>query len=82
MRGITSRVDIVWSSNGSLLKVIQGLNHSSTLSTSVLYTDFYIIPQLSTADDDRNFRCEISINAALLVQSSNNVTLNVTGKQL
>ena len=82
MRGITSRVDIVWSSNGSILKVIQGLNHSSTSNTSVLYTDTYVISQLSTTDEGRNFQCEISINGTSLVKVSNEVTLNVTGKSL
>ena len=80
VRGITSRVDIEWSSDGSILKVIQGLNHSSTLNTSVLYADIYIIPQLSTTDEGRNFQCEMSINATSLVKVSNDVTLNVTGK--
>ena len=80
VRGITSRVDIVWSSNGSILKLIQGLNNTFTSNTSVLYIDTYVIPQLRSTDEGRDIQCEISINAASLVQISKDVTLNVTGK--
>ena len=83
VRGITSRVDIVWSSNGVILATIVGLNYNSTTTNGlVLYTNIYTIPQLSTADEGRNFQCEIIINAISLVTASNNVTLNVTGKHL
>ena len=80
VRGITSRVDIVWSSNGLILKRTEGFNHTSTLNNAVLYTDIYTIPQLSTADEGRNIQCEIFVNAVSSVTASDNVTLNVTGK--
>ena len=81
-KGITSRVDIVWSSNESILKRIEGFNHTSTSNNSVIYTDIYTIPQLSTADEGRNLQCDIYINGILLVTASDSVTLNVTGKHL
>ena len=79
VRGITSRVDIVWSSNGSTLKTTEGLNHTSTSNNAVIYTDVYTIPQLSTADEGRIIQCEIVINDTLSVLASDTVTLNVTG---
>jgi len=80
VRGITSKVDIVWSSNGSILKRTERFNYSFTSNTSVSYTDSYTIPQLNTADEGRNFQCEIIINATSSVTASDSVTLNVTGK--
>ena len=82
VRGITSRVDIVWSSNGLMRKTIEGFNHTSTSNNSVIYTDIYTIPQLNTSDEGRNLQCDIYINGILLVTASDSVTLNVTGKQL
>ena len=82
VRGITSRVDIVWSSNGLMLKLTKGINHTSTSNNSVIYTDIYTIPQLNTADEGRNLQCDIYINGILLVTTSDSVTLNVTGKHL
>ena len=77
VRGITSRVDIVWSSNGSELKRIEGLNHSSMTNDSVIYKEFYTIPQLSTLDESRTLMCDVLINT---VMAKDNITLNVTGK--
>ena len=82
VRGITSRVDIVWSSNGLMLKLTEGFNHSSTSNNSVIYTDIYTIPQLNTSDEGRNIQCDTFINAISTVTASDNVTLNVTGKDL
>ena len=82
VRGITSRVDIVWSSSGLMLKRIEGFNHTSTSTNTVIYTDIYTIPQLNTSDEGRNLQCDIYINGILLVTASDSVTLNVTGKYL
>ena len=80
VRGITSRVDIVWSSNGVELNRTQGLNHSSTSIDSVLYIEFYTIPQLSTLDEGRTITCHVTINSMSPVTATDDVTLNVTGK--
>ena len=80
VRGITSRVDIVWSSNGSELQRTEGLVHSSTTDDSVLYTEFYTIPQLSTLDEHRTITCDFFINATSPIATTDSITLNVTGK--
>ena len=82
VRGITSRVDIVWSNDGLMLKRIEGFNHTSISNNLVIYTDMYTIPQLNTSDEGRNLQCDIYINGILLVTASDSVTLNVTGKHL
>ena len=53
VRGITSRVDIVWSSGGG--KEIRGVNNvsSTTMENSLVYTDSYTISPLSTNDEKR-----------------------------
>ena len=81
-RGITSRVDIVWSSNGSELKRIEGANITSTSETFAVYTTFYSILQLSTSDDSRVFHCEGFVNVTPSVMATSSLTLNVTGKFL
>ena len=80
VKGITSRVDIVWNSNGSELKRIEGLTRNSTTNNSVHYTDFYTIPQLSTSDEGRNLKCDVFINATSPVTATDIAVLNVTGK--
>ena len=75
VRGITSRVDIVWSSGDTVLRRIEGVS-----STTLVYTDSYTISQLSTTDDGRVIQCEVVINASPLVMASDSVTLDVTGE--
>ena len=79
VRGITSRVDIVWSSGGTEL---QGMNNvsSTTMDNSLVYTDSYTISQLSTTDEGRVIHYEVVINASPSVMASDSITLDVTGE--
>ena len=83
VRGITSRVDIVWSSNGVELKRIINANTSLTINDSELYKDTFNVLLLSTSDDGRVFQCEMIIMAtpdSSIIVTAKNVTLDVTGK--
>ena len=80
VRGITSRVDIVWSSNGTELKRIEGANSSFVSENFTIYVIFYDILQLSTRDDGREFQCGVLINSTPVVMATNSVTLELTGK--
>ena len=80
VRGITSRVDIVWSSNGEELRRIMGATPNSTNDNSEVYEVTYDIPLLSTSDDGRVIECEIIIMTTPSIVATNNVTLDVTGK--
>ena len=79
VRGITSRVDIVWSSNGLDLKTVE-VNVTSITNNSVEYTGYYTIEQLNETDDGRVFRCTVVIDASPPFMADDNITLNVTGK--
>ena len=89
VRGITSRVDIVWSTSGVALKRstngielqrIMGAVPNFTNSSINVYEDTYHIPLLSTSDDGRVIELEIIILTAPSTVATNNVTLDVTGK--
>ena len=79
VRGITSRVDIVWSSDGTVLRRINDTT-ATTMDNSLVYTDSYNISQLSTTDDGGVIQCEVVIDTSPLVMATDNVTLNVTGE--
>ena len=79
VRGITSRVDIVWSSDGTVLERMND-TIASTMDNSLVYTDSYTISQLSTSYNNRAIQCEIVINVNPPVMASDSITLNVTGK--
>ena len=75
VRGISSRVDIVWSSGGTVLRRTNDVS-----STTLVYTDSYTISQLSTTDEGRMIQCEVVINGSPSVMASNSITLDVTGE--
>ena len=79
VRGITSSVDIVWSSGGTELERTNNVS-STTMDNSLVYTDSYTISQLSTTDEGRVIQCEVVINASPPVMVSDSITLDVTGK--
>ena len=79
VRGITSRVDIVWSSGGTELERMNDVS-STTMDNSLVYTDSYNISQLSTTDEGRVIQCEVVISASPSVMASNSTTLDVTGE--
>ena len=80
VRGITSRVDIVWrSSNGTQLERMNNVS-STTMDNSLVYTHSYTISQLSTTADGRVIQCEVVINTSPSVMATDSITLNVTGE--
>ena len=79
VRGITSRVDIVWSSGGTELERMNGVT-LTTMDNSLVYTDSYTISQLRTTDEGRMIQCEVMINASPSVMASDSITLDVTGE--
>ena len=79
VRGITSRVDIMWSSNGTELQRMDNVV-LSLINDSLMYMDTYINPLLNTTDDGRMIQCEVVINASPSVTANDLITLDVTGK--
>ena len=78
VRGITSRVDIVWNSNGTEVERMNNVS-STAMSNSLVYIDSYTISQLNTTDDGRVIQCEVVINASPSVMANDSITLDVTG---
>ena len=80
IRDINSRVDFVWISNGIELRRVEGVVGESTVNNLAVYTDHYIIPELSDADNNSLHICEVVINRSRRLSATGNITLNITGK--
>ena len=80
VRGVTSRVDIVWSRDYNIM--LRRTNNTTPImmDNSLVYTDNYTIQLLNTNDDNRNYFCEVVINASPVVMATGNTRLNVTGE--
>ena len=79
VRGITSRVDIVWSSNDTVLRRINDTT-ATTMNGSLVYTDSYNISILNTSDNNRVIECEIVIDVDPIVTANGNIMLDVIGE--
>ena len=75
VRGITSRVDIVWNRSDQMLITVSGVNISFSSNNITIYSSSYTIPQLSTTDDGRVYQCEAVINTSPSISVSSNITL-------
>ena len=80
IRDNNSRVDFVWNSNGVELERVEGVVGKSSVNNSAIYTDHYIISQLTGADNNSLYTCEVMISGNQLISFAGNITLNVTGK--
>ena len=80
VRGITSRVEFIWSSSGTVLKRKEKLHRDFTAHYFDIYTDTYSIVPLSVNDDGRTYQCEVVFSARLPFVVDGNVTLDVIGK--
>ena len=80
VRGIASRIDILWSSDGVAIKQITGASISSSTSSSIQYKDFYNISLVTTAEEGKTYQCEGVINAIPNLTADSSVFLDVTGK--
>ena len=80
VRGITSTVDIVWSSGGAELQRMNNVS-STMMNNSLVYTNSYTISQLSTDDQGTVYWCRSEINSIPVVAGNDSIALNVTGKQ-
>ena len=78
VRGITSRVSIIWRNSDRVVQTITGVNASSLDNNVTVYSAPYTIPLLSTTDDGRVYQCEVVINTSPPVMATDSVELNVT----
>ena len=79
VKGITSRMDMVWSSNSYELRRTEGVNSDFTSDNSVTYTDSYNAMQINTSDDGRMFGCKLLVNTIPPLMIDGSITLDVIG---
>ena len=79
VRGLSSSIDIIWTSDGLEINRTSGASTDSSTSSFILYRDFYNIPLLTTAEDGRVFQCEGMINTTPYLTAESSTTLDIVG---
>ena len=79
VKGITSRVDIMWSNNGvGINETTEATIYSSSIDSTV-YKSIYNISQLNSSEDGSVYNCEGIINTTAVLISENNIILDIIG---
>ena len=78
VRGITSRVDIVWYDNGVQVRRMDNITASIINGMAAVYRDSLNISSLTRKHDGRVYFCEVIINSEPLVIDNSSITINVT----
>ena len=80
VRGITSRVDIVWTRNGIVFKTTEGVSINSVTADTLKFTDWFTTAQINTSDDGVVYQCKVVINIVPeIIATSNMVVMDITG---
>ena len=81
VRGITSRVEIVWRRGNVNNRPVRNTQKTATIvGNSLMYTDTYTISQLNTTDEGVVYQCRLVIRTSDPVKVNDIVRLNVTGE--
>ena len=83
VRGITSKVGIVWRQHANGKNIVASTRVTGTgtiMDNSVIYTDSYTISPLSTSDQGVVYQCRLVVCTKPTIKINDSVRLNVTGK--
>ena len=82
VRGISSSVDIIWTTGGRVVRRVDNITADVEKNDSTIYTDSFEISSLSATDNGREYQCTVVINASQPVNSSDQITLIFLGKHV
>ena len=78
VRGITSRVDIIWTTGFRTVRRVEGIT-ATIMNNSAIYTDQLVTPPLSVNDNGRVYRCQVVINANFRINAFGSIVLDFIG---
>ena len=78
VRGITSRVDIIWTTGFRTVRRVEDIT-ASIVNNSAIYTDQLVTPPLSVNDNGRVYQCQVVINADFRINAFGSIVLDFIG---
>jgi len=79
VRGITSRVDIIWRTGNTTVSRVDDVA-ANIVNNSAVYTNQLITPPLSVNDSGRVYTCEVRINTTFGVNAFDSIVLDFISK--
>ena len=79
VRGITSEVDIIWTTGNTQVRRVNNVIASSNINSSSIYNDSFIIPSLNLSDIGSVYECEVLINSILPITAKTDYVVPIPG---
>ena len=79
VRGITSTVDIIWTTGDTQVRRVNNVTASSNINSTSVYSDSFVIPSVNISDIGSVYQCEIIINSILPTTAKANFTISIPG---
>ena len=78
LRGITNRVDIIWTTGGTQVRRSNDVVGRNGINSTV-YNDSFVIPSLNLSDIGNIYQCKVLINSIVPTASIANFTIPIPG---
>ena len=79
VRGITSTVDIIWTTDNTLVRRVNNVIASSYINSLSIYNDSFIIPSLDISDIENTYQCEVLVNSVLPTSAKADIVIPIPG---
>ena len=75
VRGITSTVDIIWTTGDTQVRRVNNVTASSNVNSISVYNDSFIIPSLNFSDIGSVYQCEVLFKSTLPITAKRNFSI-------
>ena len=79
VKGITSTVDIIWTTGNTQVRRVNNVTASSNINSSSIYNDSFIIPSLRISDVRNVYQCQVLINSVLPTATTADFIISIPG---
>ena len=82
VRGITSTVDIIWTTGDTQVRRVNNVTASSNINSTSVYNDSFIIPSLNISEIESVHQCEVLFNSMLPSTAKTEYIIPIPGMQI
>ena len=82
VRGITSTVDIIWTTGDTQVRRVNNVTASSNINSTSVYYDSIIIPSLNISDIGSVYQCEVLINSIVPTTANADFVVPIPGMSI
>ena len=79
VRGITSTVDIIWTTGDTQVRRVNNVTASSNINSTSVYNDLFIIPLLDISNIGSVYQCEVLINSLPPITAKTDFIIPIPG---